>query len=90
MSKRWTITPENHLTRDLPCKEYRVDDEHTVMILLHDRCYDSYLMCKGKDEPYGTPFLYMFGTPVSTMPYYKIVDMTITVAPDYYNLFEED
>lgn len=77
------------LRRDLPCKEYRVDDEHTVMIMLRDRCYDSYVMEQSKDEQYGTPFMYMFGTPVSTMTYDQIVRMIIDNAPFYYDLCKD-
>ena len=90
MSMKWEMNHLNdHLCRDLSCAEYRIDDNHSVMILRRDNTYDSYVMEKLDGEPLGTPFLYMFGTEVGSMPYHKIVDMTIANAPDYYDLFEE-
>lgn len=88
MNIMWEKTkPNGYMKRDIPCTEYKVDDCHTVLILLRNDCYDSYVMEKNPGEPLGTPFLYMFGTPVSEMDYDDIVDMTIRVAPEYYNLF---
>lgn len=90
MNSTWEKTyPNGYIKRYLDCAEYRVDNTHTVMIMRHNNCYDSYVML---DDHNGcsTPFLFMFGTPIGQMTYAEIVDMTITVAPDYYDMFEED
>lgn len=91
MSKKWERTyPNNYLKRDLPCSEYKVDSTHSVLVLYRDGNYSFYLMQKNIDETLGTPFLYMFGEPEGQMSYDEMIDMVITVAPDYYFLFEED
>lgn len=89
MSKKWERTPDGFLRRDLPCAEYRVDDNHTVMIVRRGRSYDSYVMEEGTDDYGETPFMFMFDTPISTMTYDQIVRMTIDNAPYYYDLCEE-
>ena len=83
--KNW---PSEHLRRNLTCSEYRVDDTHTVMIMKRDNCHDCYVM-EQKPGELGTPFLFMFGTPIGQMTYNQLVDMTIRVAPDYYYLFDD-
>lgn len=91
MSMRWeTHAATGHKYRDLACTEYRVDDTHTVMILLRDKVYESYVMQKNPDEPLGTPFRFMFGTEAGLMRHNQIVEMTINAAPDYYNLFDNE
>lgn len=88
MSMRFEKTyPYGYMKRDLSCSEYKVDDTHTVMILRRDKTYESYVHEKAPGEPLGTPFLFMFGTDEGSMSYSEIVDMTITVAPSYYDLF---
>lgn len=90
MSTKWEkVYPEEYLRRDLRCAEFRVDENHTVMILSRDKCYDSYVMWHSTDGHSSTPFMFMFGTLAGSMSYHEIVDMTITVAPDYYHLCEE-
>ena len=90
MSKGWSRSYfTGHVHRDLTASEYRVDTEHTVLILLRDNFYDSYIMWHD-NQGHTSPFLFMFGHEAGTVPYSQIVDMTINAAPDYYSLFEED
>ena len=90
MSEKWEKHyPDDRLYRDVLCKEFKLDNTHSVLIMKRDGCFDSYVMQKDPEEPLGTPFMYMFGTPVGSMPYYKVVEMTIRNAPDYYHLCEE-
>ena len=88
--EKWEKTyPDNRIHRHVICDEYKIDDQHNVLIMRHDKVFDSYIMWHD-DKGHTTPFLYMFGTPVGSMPYFKIVEMTCVVAPDYYRLFDEE
>ena len=89
MSKWVKSYPDGRTCRKLSCTEYKVDDQHNVLIMEHGNDIDSYVMWHDS-EWHSTPFLYMFGTPAGELTYNEIVEMTITVAPDYYHLFEEE
>lgn len=89
MSKWERSYPGGHLVRILNCREYCVDDNHTVMIIRHDNEIDSYVM-EHDGNGNSTPFLFMFGHEAGTVPYSQIVEMTICNAPNFYYMFEEE
>lgn len=79
--------------KNLTCREIPVDENHNVMILFRNGCYDCYVM--RHDEDHSTQYFYMFGLP-RYQPYAEnetvasVIDTAIAVAPDYYFLCEEE
>ena len=73
--------------KNVNCKEYKVDDNHNILVLERGDLYDFYLM--EVSEPLGTPYQYMFGLPIEQQPYEEAVEIAIANAPDYYDMFEE-
>ena len=79
--------------KNLTCREIPVDENHNVMILFRDNCYDCYVMWH--DGEHSTPYFYMFGQ-CRHQPYAEnntlddIIDIAVANAPDYYFLCEEE
>lgn len=78
--------------KNLTCREIQVDENHNVMILFRNNCYDCYVM--RHDGSGETPYFYMFGQ-LRYQPYAEnntlndIIDIAVFNAPDYYFLCED-
>ena len=79
--------------KNLLCREIPVDENHNVMILFRNGCYDCYVM--QHDGEHSTPYLYMFGQlryqpDAQNQTLDDIVETAVANAPEYYFLFDEE
>lgn len=69
------------------CAEFKADETHNVMILVHNGCYDCYLM--EHDETGETPYMFMFGLPIKQQSYSEAIEIAAANAKNYSWLFED-